>query len=315
MLKKVFILALMILLPPLAHSGQIDGIAAVVNGEVITSYEVEKEIPVFMKGADIKAGQQVDPGEIRKEVVNYLVEKKLLAQKIGELEIKVSDEDVRLAIEDVKKQNKLSQEAFLAALNAQGMTFDQYKAQLRDQLERARLMGEEVSSKILVGESEKKAYYDANYRKFDEEMFQARHIFFAVGKNASEDEVKRVTATAKAVLEELRNGKDFAELARRYSDDTSTAREGGDLGTFRKKDMLPDIEHTLTPMKPGDISNLVRTSAGIHIIKLEKRFVRSTKTYDDVKGEIEEILYRKKSEERFKKWASDLKKNATIDIR
>lgn len=315
MVKKTFILLLLAALPSLSAAELINGIAAIVNGEILTYYDVEKELAVISKAAAKKPGPTVEKAEARAAALNVLIEKKLISQKIKELGIKASDEELRLAIEDVKKQNKLTQETFIAALNAQGMTFDQYKSQLRDQLERVRLMGEEVRSKIHVGESEMKAYYDANYKNYSEEMFQARHIFFAIDQKASESEVKRITDTATQVLQELKNGKDFAELARKYSNDTTTAKEGGDLGTFRKKDMLPDIENTLSTMKQGDISSLVKTASGIHIIKLEKRFVKSTKTFDEIKGEIEETLYRNKSEERFKQWSSDLKKNAVIDIR
>ena len=302
-------------LPSLAAAELINGIAAVVNGEPITTYEVDKEADLIAKNAEKKPGPTLEKSQARTAALNQLIDKKLIAQKIKELDIKVTDEEVRLAIEDVKKQNNLTQEALISALGAQGLTFEQYKAQLREQLERLRLVSEEVRSKIQVGEAEVKAYYEANHQRYSEEMFQARHIFFLVSQNAPESEVNRIKAAAAAVLQEIRSGKDFAELAKKYSDDTSTAKDGGDLGTFKKGDMLPGIQNILETMKPGEVSDLVKTPAGFHIVKLEKRFVKSTKTFDEVKGEIEETLYKKKSEERFKQWADDLKKSAAIDIR
>ena len=302
-------------LPSLAAAERIDGIAAVVNGELITTYELDKEAVSIVKNADKRPGPTLEKAEIRAAALNQLIDKKLVAQKIKELDIKVSDEEVRQAIDDVKKQNNLSPEALVAALNAQGLSFDQYKTQIREQMEHLRLMSQEVRSKIQVGEKEMQEYYEANYKSYSEEMFQARHIFFSIGQKAPESDVKRITATAASVLQEIRNGKDFAELAKKYSDDASTAKDGGDLGTFRKGEMLPDIEQVLERMKPGEVSDLVKTAAGLHIIKLEKRFVKSTKTFDDAKGEIEETLYKKKSEERFRQWSADLKKNAVIDIR
>jgi peptidyl-prolyl cis-trans isomerase SurA len=313
--KIIFLLALLAALPTFAAADQIGGIAAIVNGELITTYDVDKEVALILKIADKKPGPTLQNAEVRTTALNQLIEKKLISQKIKELDVKVSDEEVRLAIEDVKKQNKISQEALIAALSGQGLTYDQYKAQVKEQMERVRLMSEEVRSKIHVGEAEVKAYYEANYKQYSEEMFQARHIFFTIAQNAPESDVKQVTASAAAVLQELKSGKDFAALAQKYSNDATTAKDGGDLGTFKKGDMLPDIEKVLATMKPGEISGLVKTSAGIHIIKLEKKFVKSTKTFDEAKGEIEELLYKKKSEERFKQWATDLKKNAVIDIR
>ena len=313
--KKTFVALLLAALPALAAAELIDGIAAVINGEPITYHEVDKEADVIAKNAEKKPGPTLEKTQARSAALNQLIDKKLIAQKIKELDIKVTDEEVRLAIEDVKKQNNLTQEALISALGAQGLTFEQYKAQLKEQMERLRLVSEEVRSKIQIGEAEMKAYYEANYQRYSEEMFQARHIFFLVGQNAPESEANRIKTTAATVLQEIRSGKDFADLAKKYSDDTSTAKEGGDLGTFKKGDMLPGIQNVLETMKPGEVSDLVKTPAGFHIIKLEKRFVKSTKTFDEVKGEIQETLYKKKSEERFKQWADDLKKNAAIDIR
>ena len=313
--SRIFIVLFLVSLPIITKAGTIDGIAAVVNGEPITTFELDRESAQIVKNSQSKPGPTLEKAEVRTTALNQLIEKKLVAQKIKELDIKVSEEEVRQAVEDVKRQNKLTQETLVAALNAQGLSFEQYRAQIREQLERLQLVSLEVRSKIQIGEAEMKAYYEANYKQYSEEMFQARHIFFMIGQKASESDVKRITATAASVLQEIRTGKDFAELAKKYSDDPSTAKDGGDLGTFKKGEMLPEIENTLLTMKPDEVSELVKTPAGVHIIKLEKKFVRSTKTFDEVKGEIEETLYRKKSEDRFKQWSADLRKNATIDIR
>ena len=314
-LNKLVVLVFVMALPVAAFADMIGGIAAVVNGDPITTFEVDKEAALINKLAEKKPGPTLEKSEARSAALNQLIEKKLISLKIKELDVKVAEEEVRLAIEDVKKQNNLSQEALVAALNAQGLTYDQYRAQVREQMERVKLMSEEVRSKIQVGEAEMKAYYDANYKPFNDELFQARHIFFALLDNAPPDVVIKVMTTATTVLHDARGGMDFAALAQKYSDDQLTAKDGGDLGTFKKGEMQSDIEKTLATMKPGEISELVKTPAGIHIIKLEKKYVKSSKTFDEVKGEIEEIIYKKKSEERFKQWATDLKKNATIDIR
>jgi peptidyl-prolyl cis-trans isomerase SurA len=121
--------------------------------------------------------------------------------------------------------------------------------------------------------------------------------------------------TAANVLFEARSGKDFAELARKHSDDPGAKTDGGDLGTFKKGEMLPEIEATVLKMKPGEISELVVTTAGIHIIKLEERSAGKPKPFEEVKGEIEEALYRKKSEDRFNQWLADLRKGASIEIK
>ena len=172
-----------------------------------------------------------------------------------------------------------------------------------------------VSQKIQVGENEMREYYQANLARFSDELFQARHIYFTIGEKTAEADVKRIMATAMSVLQEARSGKDFADLAKKYSEDTLTAKDGGDLGTFKRGEMLPQIENTVGTMKPGEISDLVITPAGFHIIKLEKRSMKTAKSFNDVKGEIEELLYRQKSEQRFNQWVADLRKNAAIERR
>ncbi|RQW77611.1 MAG: peptidylprolyl isomerase, partial [Geobacter sp.] len=228
---------------------------------------------------------------------------------------KVSEEELRQAIEDVKKQNHLTQEALVSALQTQGLSLEQYKSQLRDQIERARLLGQEIRSKIQVGEPELRAYYQANPQRFSDEMFQARHIYFSINEKMSEADVNRVKATAASVLQEARSGKDFGQLAQKYSDDQATAKEGGELGTFKKGEIVPEIEHAVEKMKEGEISDLVITPAGFHIINLQKHFMKNVKTFDEAKAEIEELLFREKSEQKFSQWMAELRRGAAIEIK
>ncbi|HEX5773579.1 MAG TPA: peptidylprolyl isomerase [Geomobilimonas sp.] len=314
---KILLLTILAILPALSAAEMVSGIVAIVNDEIITSYEVEKETAILAKEAEKKGPVSAAArGELHGLALNRLIDRKLTEQKIKELDIRVAEEEVRQAIEDVKKQNNLSQEALVAALAGQGLSFDQYKAQLKEQLERLRLMSQEVRAKIQVGEKEMREYYAANPAKYGaEEQFRARHIFFRLGKDANSQDIRRVMMTAANVLFEARSGKDFAELARKHSDDPGAKTDGGDLGTFKKGEMLPEIEATVLKMKPGEISELVVTTAGIHIIKLEERSAGKPKPFEEVKGEIEEALYRKKSEDRFNQWLADLRKGASIEIK
>jgi len=313
------ILFFAIFLSPFTAKGSelISGIAATVNDDVITTFEVQKEADQMLQEVQ-KSGspETLDKATIHKQALDRLIDKKLIEQKVKELDIKISEEELRQSIEDVKKQNNLTQEALIAALAGQGLSFDQYKAQLREQLERLRLMSQEVRSKIQVSEREMREYYETNYvRPGEEDIFRARHILFKVGKNAPEDEVAKVESTATQVLQEAKNGKDFAELAKKYSDDPSAKNDGGEIGPFKKGDMIPEIETVLNVLKVGEISGLIKTPAGFHIIKLEERSKEKPKPFEEVKAEIEDTLYKKKSEERFNQWVNDLHKDASIEIK
>ncbi len=295
-----------------------NAIVAIVNDDIITLHDVKQEAQPAVKEAEKKGAlSDADRIKIRRTALDHLIEKRLTDQKIKELGIRVSDEEIRQAIDDVRKQNNIpSQEALLAALTAQGLTFDQYRAQLQEQIEKLKLVSMEVRAKVQVTESEMRDYYTANLAKYsEEESYRARHIFFKTGPKASPDEIQRSRATALSVLADAKAGKDFAELAKRFSEDPAARKDGGDLGSFKKGDMQPELEKTILALKPGEVSELVSTPIGFHIIKLEARVPGSTKPFESVKADIEDILYRKKSEERFSQWVKDLRGKANIEIR
>ena len=296
----------------------VNAIAAIVNDEVVTLHEVYRESQPVIREAEKKSA--VDAAvrtQIRRAALEHLIEKKLLDQKIKELNIKVSDEEVKQAIDDVRKQNNMvSQEVLVSALAGQGLTFEQYRSQLQEQIEKLKLVSMEVRAKIQVGETEMREYYEANRAKYSEEdTFRARHIFFKVNEKAPSADIKRTMTTALMVLAEAKSGKDFVELARSYSEDPAARKDGGDLGSFKKGDMMPELETAILGMKPGEVSELVYTPSGFHIIKLEERTSGKMKPFESVKAEIEDTIYRKKSEERFSQWAKDLRAKASIEMK
>ena len=294
----------------------VTSIVAIVNDDIITSWEVNQAMQLVVKEAEKKEPlTDAARNELRSKVITGLIDKKLAEQKIRELNIKVSDEELRQSIEDVKKQNNLTQEALVAALASQGISFEQYKSQLRDQLERLRLVSQEVKSKIQVSEQEMMDYYWANKSLFTEdESLRARHIFIKIPKSATDKELDAITARVETIWKETQGPADFAVVAGKYSED-ATAKDGGSLGVFKKGDMQGEFAQLLDRLKPGEVSGIIRTTSGFHIVKLEQRIPGRVKTFGEVKPEIEDRLYKKKSEERFNQWLVDLKKEATIEIR
>ena len=296
----------------------VNTIAAIVNDEIVTLYEVNHEAQPVIREAEKKSTLDNDArNQIRRAALEHLVEKRLIDQKIKELNIKVTDEEIRQAIDDVKKQNNMaSQEVLVSALASQGLTFEQYRTQLQEQIEKLKLVSMEVRAKIQVGESEMREYYEANRVKYsEEETFRARHIFFRTNEKAPAEDIKRSMSTALMVLSEAKGGKDFAELAKSYSEDPAARKDGGALGTFKKGDMMPELEASILAMKPGEVSELVYTTSGFHIVKLEERTSGKMKPFESVKAEIEDALYRKKSEERFSQWAKELRSKASIEMK
>lgn len=306
-------------LPPLpAGAIRVNGIAAIVNDDVITFREVIREAQPLI-AENQKKGLLDDKArsDLRKMVLDRLIEKRLTDQKIKELGIKIGEDEIRQAIEDVKRQNNnMSQQQLAEALKKQGYTLEQYEAQIREQLERLRLVSMEVRSKVYVSVREAEEYYAANQAKYaEEEQFRARHIFIKVDEKAPAEELQKAMSRALEILYEARSGKDFAELARKYSDDPAAKKDGGDLGTFKRGEMLTDLEQALLTLKPGEVGELVKTPSGLHIVKLEERISGKVKPFEKVKAEIEEQLYRTKQDERFAQWLKDLRAKASIEVK
>jgi len=295
----------------------LNAIAAIVNDEIITLHEVNRDALPIIRETEKKALlDDVALSRVRRTILERLLEKKLADQKIKELHITIGEDDIKQAIDDVKKQNNMTQETLVNALAAQGLTFDLYREQLKDQLEKLKLVSMEVRSKIQVGETEVREYYDSNRVKYsEEETFRARHIFFRINEQSSAADIKKSMQAALAVLAEAKNGADFTELAKKYSEDPAAGTDGGDMGRFKKGEMMPALESTITSMKPGEISELVSTPLGLHIIKLEERNSGKLKPFETVKTDIENELYKKKSEERFAQWLKELRIKSSIEVK
>ena len=146
-MKKNIILLLLIALPSVAAADVVNGIAAIVNDDPITTYEVRQEASLIAREVARKQAPAMEKTQLDALALDQLIDKKLGAQKIKELDIHVSDDEVRQAIDEVRKQNNLTPEALVSALQGQGLTFEQYKMQMKEQIERLRLMGQDGQSK------------------------------------------------------------------------------------------------------------------------------------------------------------------------
>lgn len=306
-------------LPPLPEgASQVNGIAAIVNDDIITYREVAREAQPAIRNAETRSFLD-DQGrrELRKAVLNQMIEKLLTQQKVKELGIRIGEDEIRQTIDDVRRQNNnMSQEQLEAALKNQGISYSQYETQIREQLEQMRLVSMEVRSKVHITDQDAEKYYLAHPEKYaEEETFRARHIFIRINENAPPDDLQATMTKALQVLHKAREGQDFGELARQYSDDPAAKKDGGDLGMFKKGEMLAELENALQPLKPGEVGELVATPSGLHIVKLEERNSGKLKPFESVKEEISELLYRQMQDERFKNWIGELRAKASIIIK
>ena len=229
--------------------------------------------------------------------------------------MKVSERDIDDAIEDVKKQNSLDDEGLKVALKKEGLTYEGYRAQIKKQIEKSRVIGQQVRSKVSVAEKDLADYYERNQRMFlkDEEV-KISHILFVVPERASGAAIEGIKKEAMDVLEMARSGKDFQELAKKYSEDSS-AQEGGSLGFFKRGQILPAFEEAAFSLKKGGISDLVRTTYGFHIIRVDDVKEALLEPFESVKEKIRSAVTSEMLEQRYKEWMDELKKSAVIEMK
>jgi peptidyl-prolyl cis-trans isomerase SurA len=305
------------------HANVIDRSVAIVNDETITLSEVNDLGRAFFK----KITEETPPERLaetlqqaRKTVVDKLIDKKLLIQEAKKLGIQVTDQDVDAAVQRVLTTNKTTMDEFRQELSAMGMTEQQYREELRDQILSSKLINHEVRTKVVISEENILDYYKANYTsQSGDGEYHLQQIgclwgtSLANGTTPSQDEAK---AKIRKAYDRAKDGGDFKELARKYSD-LPSAEDGGDLGTFQQHEMAPAMQSAIVSLKPGEISAIVEMDNGYHFFKLvssQGGETVSTAAYDSVKEEIREKLYKQAMEARFKDWLQSIRDKAYIKI-
>jgi peptidyl-prolyl cis-trans isomerase SurA len=252
---------------------------------------------------------------LRRQVLERLIDDELILQQAAELKLSITSEQIDASIEEIKKQNSLTDEQLREALRQQGMTLANYRADLRRQLLRYKVLNIAVGSRVNVSDDEVRAYYERHVKDGSNVQVRASHVFVAIPEGADPTTVAEKQRQAQKILERAQAGEDFAKLARESSDDAATRADGGDLGYFGK-DMLPKaIEELVFSMKVGDVRGPIRVEGGFHVIKLVDRKIKDPKPFDQAKDEIRMQLHQKDMERQTKIYLGELRKKTLVDIR
>jgi hypothetical protein len=172
----------------------------------------------------------------------------------------------------------------------------------------------EISNRVKVSDKEIGQYYMSRQKEFWEDgQVRASHILFIAEPGSSESFRKAKLEQAKQILSKIRKGGDFSEIAREYSEDIS-ASDGGDVGFISRGKMVGEFEEAVFSLKPGQVSDIVNTEYGYHIIKAEETLAGKTLTLKESKDRIVKILSMKKQKQGYKDWMAELKKSAFIEV-
>lgn len=289
--------------------------AVKVNGTTITEAEVaEEEGRLTMAMGGRMDPQQLESMKpmIREQATNNLINRTLLAEAVKEEGIDVTSEEVDTRMADLEMAAG-GTDAFEERLSVMGVT----RAQLRDEIELGvkieKLMDEKTGDSNEPNETDMRAFYDENPDQFEKpEQVHASHILFMVEENATDEVKAEKHKEAEEVLAQIKSGGDFSALATAHSDCPS-ASKGGDLGYFSRGQMVPPFEEVAFAMMPGEISDIVETRFGYHIIKVLDKTDAEKVPYDEAKSNIKQYLGGQGKQEAMTSVIEDLRANATIE--
>lgn len=290
----------------------VDRIVAIVNDEIITLADLERfKNLLYMDSPQRPAGPQANL-----QLLNQLVEKKLMLHEARALDIDVTETQLQKAVDDVIQKTGNSPEDFKQALKKSGITFEEYRQLMKSELIQSQLITQKVQAKISITDAEAEAYYNENIKPDEKPGARVRiqQILLPVAKNAAAGEIAEIEKAAAEVHQRLKNGEVFARMAAAYSQGPA-AKTGGDLGYFHRGEILPEIEKAAFSMEPGETSPVIRTIVGFHIIKLlDKDLTEKDRSWRDHEMDVKNLLYGQKYENTFKAWMAGLKEKAYIKI-
>jgi peptidyl-prolyl cis-trans isomerase SurA len=248
----------------------IDRIVAVVNTEVITQRDLAERIALV--GTQLKRqGTPPPPPEVlERQVLERMIMDRVQVQFARDTGVRVDDLQVDRTIQLIAENNKLTLAEFRRTLEREGVSFDRFREDIRNEIVVSRLREREVDSKIQIGESDIDNFLQELQAGDAGTQFDLSHILVRVPENASPEQVDARLRRAQEALAKARGGADFAQLAVSYSD-APDALKGGGMG-WRERDRLPELfAEALVKLKPGEVSDVLRSPAGFHIVRLNDR--------------------------------------------
>jgi peptidyl-prolyl cis-trans isomerase SurA len=322
--KKIFSKALIISVscflpltaPSFLHAEIIDRVVAVVNDDVITLSELRDE------GRDTLARitDQAPPDEqtaalrnAQQKILSRMIDRKITVQKAEEMNISVTDEEIDATIENILAHNKATKQDMIRELALRGISEEDYRASLREQMLFSRLVSYEVNSKIVITEDKAREYYENGYMQdLPVGGYYLLQIGFTWGDNPGTKE--QIHLEAMQVREAALNGQSFNQLAMMHST-LPSAVDGGDIGVIKEKEMAPAMYETVAALQPGDISQLIETDSGYILFKLLAANKEGTITrapFDSIKEDILTRLRDEEQEKLYSKWVKELREQAYI---
>jgi peptidyl-prolyl cis-trans isomerase SurA len=298
----------------------VEEIIAKVNGEIITRGEMEhtrQELTEELRSQGYTGQRLVDAVRQRQnDALRNQIDQLLLVQKGKDLDLKVEGEVAR-RLAEIQVESKITDvDKFHEYVRqGSGMSFEDYKQQLTNQMLTQRVIGQEIGSRIAIPDAEKRKYYEEHKSEFvrQEQVFLSQILISTEGKTP--EQVAAAEKRAADLVTRARKGEKFSELVRQYSDDPETSKNGGELPPYRRGMLRKEIEDVVFKQNKGYVTDPIKSPNGLLILKIDDRYEEGQASYEEVESQINEKLAAPQMEPKVREYLTKLRQNAFLQIK
>jgi peptidyl-prolyl cis-trans isomerase SurA len=298
----------------------VEEIVARVNNEIITLSDYQKADEALKQevAQDCQACSddkiQAAIKDQEKNLLSGLIDKALLLERAKDMSITV-DADLVKELDDIRKQNKLdSMEDLQKAVESTGMAWEDYKAQMKDELMRQQVIRQEVAGHMDIAPEDIKQYYDAHKQEFEfpEEVVLAEIFLSTEGRTP--EEIASVERKAQDLHDRVARGQDFVAIAEKYSEG-QTAKDGGSIGTFKRGVLDKTLDDAVFKLNKGQITDVIQVKTGFEILKVVEHFEAGLQPLSAVQEQIQDKLYMQKMEPAMHDYLAQLREESYVTVK
>jgi peptidyl-prolyl cis-trans isomerase SurA len=316
----LMMMALLVVARPVwaAPGDVIEEIIAQVNDRIVTLSEYQRSLATLREDLQQSGASGLDlEGRFReqsKDALRDLIDHELLVQKAAELGLN-ADTDTIKRLDEIRQNMKLaSMEALEEAVNKQGMVYEDFKQNIRDGFLTQWVIQREVGSHIQVTPEEIKAYYDQHQKELEQPEGVTLQEILISTEGKKPEELPELRKKAEDVLARAKAGEDFADLARKNSDDAS-ASQGGSIGMFEKGSLSPEIATVIDPLQKNQVTDIIETKYGLMILKVLARTAAGVPPLAEAESRINEKLYLEKIQPALREYLTQLRRESFLTIK
>jgi len=304
---------------PLSEGVILDRVVAVVNDDVITLTEVQEEgLQIIRRIVQETLGEERERRlrSVERQILDELILRRLQLQEAKKEKIEATTTEVRTAIDELKRRSSLtSDDELRIAMARELLSEEQFRKGIAEQVALTKLVARQVRSKVVVLDEEASRYYDQHQDRFrDIPQVKIRHLLVAVPAQPTQEAMLHAKAQIEEAQAVIKLGARFSTVAKQYAEGP-LASSSGEVWTMSRGELAPELERMALALPIGQVSGIIVTPAGFHLIQVEERTMGKVLPFDQVKETVRNLLFDQKAETKFKEWVQGLKTKASVEMK